>query len=95
MGYFEDSTLVTATDDHLATELDEEVVILDSGTDTYYGLNTTGKQVWQLIQEPRTVAEIRDHLVSEYDIDPDRCERDLQELLEKLREKGLIEISHG
>jgi Flp pilus assembly CpaE family ATPase len=46
------------------------------------------------LKEPKTIAEIRDTIVSEYDVDEERCERDLFTLLEQMRSEGLIE-AHG
>jgi Coenzyme PQQ synthesis protein D (PqqD) len=38
------------------------------------------------------VAEVRDAVVGEYDVEPGRCERDLITLLEQLLAEGLIEV---
>jgi len=51
-----------------------------------------GAWIWNLIQEPRTVSEIQDVLLKEYDVEPGRCERDLLVLLQKLADEGLIEV---
>ena len=45
-----------------------------------------------LIQELRTVGEIRDTLLSEYDVEPDRCERDLLELIANMAAAGLVDV---
>lgn len=79
-----------ASRDHLSCDLAGEAVILDLTTGTYYGLNEVGARVWELLKEPRTVEEVRDLLVSEYEVDPVRCERDVQELIEDLVQRRLI-----
>jgi len=43
-------------------------------------------------QEPRTVNEIRDILLEEYDVEPKRCKRDLRALLQRLVTEGLMEV---
>lgn len=91
MGEFTDSSVVRASEEHLATELDGETVILHRETDTYYGLNGVGPGIWELLQEPRSIAELRDRLVEEYDVDADRCDRDLRELLDELDDNDLVE----
>ncbi len=58
----------------------------------YYGLNPVGTRVWNLVQEPRIVGDIRDTLLDEYEVEAQQCERDLLDLLEKMREQGLIEV---
>ncbi len=54
-----------------------------------------GARVWNAVQQPAVVADIRDLILVEYDVDPDRCERDLLALLADLRDKGLIEVRDG
>jgi hypothetical protein len=54
-----------------------------------------GARIWSLIQEPRTVEEIRDVVTSEYAVEPDRCESDLIALLQRLADEGLIRIRDG
>jgi len=57
-----------------------------------YSLNAVGVRIWNLIQEPRTMNEVRDILLQKYEVEPDRCECDLLALLEGLATEGLIEI---
>jgi hypothetical protein len=78
--------------DQISCYLTEETAILDVKLGIYYGLNPVGTRIWQLIQEPRTVYEVRDALLEEYEVAPERCERDVLALLQELASKGLIEI---
>ena len=89
------SSSVVAAKDQVSSDLGGEVAILDLKSGTYYGLDNVGAHVWSLIQEPRTVVEIRDTIVSEYEVEPDRCERDLITLLQRLADKRLIEVTNG
>jgi hypothetical protein len=86
------SANVVASGDLLATELGAELVILNLRDGVYYGLEDVGVRIWQLLQEPVTVATIRDTLVSEYDIEAACCERDVRTLLGELAARGLLEI---
>lgn len=83
-------THVVATDRHLHAEIEEETVILQSDTQTYYSLNPIASRIWEMLQEPREIAEIRDTILQEYDVSPNRCEADLLELLESLSEEDLV-----
>ena len=83
---------VVAAEDQVSSDLGDEVAILDLKGGTYYGLDAVGARIWNLIQEPRTVREIHDVLVSEYEVETDRCARDLVALLRRLAEEGLIEV---
>lgn len=87
-----DSTVVVVGD-HLTTELDGELVILDGDAGTYYGLNEVGRRVWELLEESRTVGQVRDVIAEEYDVDPDRCERDVLDVVSDLEEKDLVRVA--
>jgi hypothetical protein len=86
-----DSSIVAARE-QVSSDLGGEVAILDLKSGTYYGLDAVGARIWSLLQEPRTVEEIRDVLVREYEVDDERCERDLVALLQRLADEGLIEV---
>ena len=83
---------VVVTKDQVSADLSGEAAILNLKTSTYFGLNTVGASIWKLIQEPKTVSQIRDAIIEEYDVEPNRCEHDILELLQELSEYGLIEI---
>jgi hypothetical protein len=84
------ATVVTAKD-KISADLADETVILDLTSGTYYGLDALGTRIWSSIQEPRTVSDVRDVLLDEYEVDPDRCERELVAFLRDLAAQGLIE----
>jgi hypothetical protein len=88
------STVVAARD-QVSSDLGKEVAILDLKAGVYYGLDAVAARIWNLIQEPRTVNEIRDILLEEYEVEPERCERDLLALLERLAAEGLIEAKRS
>ena len=87
------SSTVVAAEGQVSSDIGDEVAILDFKAGMYYGLDSVGARVWNLIQEPRTVGEIRDILTSEYEVDPQRCERDLVALLNRLVDEGLVEVN--
>jgi Coenzyme PQQ synthesis protein D (PqqD) len=86
-----DSTVV-ASESQVSSDLGEEVAILDFKAGIYYGLDGVGARVWQLVQEPKKVSEIRNAVLEEYEVEPDSCERDLIALLRRLAGEGIIEI---
>ena len=82
---------VVAAKNQLSSDLGGETAILDLKAGMYYGLDDVGTRVWDLVQEPSNVGDIRDRLLEEYDVAPERCERDLLALLQRLADEGLIE----
>src|SRR5438132_8419530 len=78
------SSVVVAGKGQISSDLAGEAVILNLQTGMYYGLARVGARIWELIREPTRVADVRDAIVLEYDVDPARCQHDLLCLLEQL-----------
>ena len=89
---FSEQSVVAATKDQVSCSLGAEAAILNTKQGIYYGLDPVGAQIWQLLQTPSKVADIQAILVREYDVEPERCQRDLLALLSDLLEAGLIEV---
>ena len=87
----EDSKVV-AKQNLAACDLAGEAVILNMGTGLYHGLNDVGSRVWELVQSPARVAELRDALLAQYDVDAQTCLTDLLSVLEAMRTADLIEV---
>jgi hypothetical protein len=85
-------TIVVATTEQVSCAVGEESVILGLQNSVYYGVNPVGASIWKLLQRQRSVAELRDAVLEEYDVEKERCERDLLDLLEKMQAEGLIEV---
>jgi hypothetical protein len=86
--------VVVVSQSQVSAKLEGEQVILSLEDGIYYGLNPVGACVWALIQEPKTVREIADTLLAEFEVQPDQCIRELVELLEELKSKSLVEVKH-
>ncbi len=86
------SSIVHCSPDQVSCDLAGEAVILNVKAGVYYGLNSLGNRVWELMEEPVSVREIRDAILNQYDVDQALCEKDLLDLLQDLAGEGLIEI---
>jgi hypothetical protein len=86
------SSIVVVAKEQVSCPLGEESAILNLKNSVYYGLDPVGARVWTLLQRPRSVGELRDTLLSEYEVEAGRCEQDLLALLESMRREGLIEV---
>jgi hypothetical protein len=87
------SSIIRLAKEQVSSDVQGEVVILNFQSGVYYGLDAVGTRIWSLIQDSRRVSEIRDALVEEYDVEPERCECDLLALLQRLAGEGLIEVA--
>ena len=86
------STNIRAGKEVIFAELGAEISLLNNSSGVYYTLNTVGANVWRQIQQPITLAEIKNRLLENFEVDEARCERDLFGIIDKLRVHGLIEV---
>lgn len=84
--------VIVAAREQISCDLSGEAVILQLQTGVYYGLNPVGARIWELVQQPKTISQIRDALAAEYAVDPQTCERDVRRLVEDMAARKLVEI---
>jgi hypothetical protein len=71
----------------------DEVVVLDLATGTYFGLDPVGARIWELMGEGKTLDEICDWMLQEYEVTREELERDTLRLAEELKGQGLVQIA--
>ena len=89
---FSNQTEVHRSNGQVSSEIDGESIILNLKDGKYYGLDKVGARIWDLIQEPKTVQQIQDELLEEFEVEPEACLQDLLALLRDLAEHQLIEV---
>lgn len=74
-----------------ARELAEgEGVLLHLGSGQYHGINPVGLAIWELLDEPTTVADVIDRLRDRVDDPPPSLESDVLRYLTALHERDLV-----
>jgi len=74
----------------LFQEIENEMVILDLAKEQYYGLDDVGARMWHLLSEHGDTTVVVKQLQSYYDTDELTLSRDLAQLIDKLRQAGLV-----
>ncbi len=62
-----------------------------NGDNWLFVLNEVGGRIWELIDRDRSVQQIGQRLLEEFDTSPEQLEEDLLRLLDQLQELGAIE----
>jgi hypothetical protein len=70
--------------------LEQESVLLNLNTEKYFGLDSVGTRMWQLVTSAPTIDAAYSQLLEEFDVDPETLRSNLSELLSHLLENGLI-----
>lgn len=88
-----DSSIIINSNSILTTNLDGDVVILDTINGKYFGLDGVGARVWEVLETHSTIEQIKSIILDEYDVDDEACEKDIIELLTELSAAGLVIVS--
>jgi hypothetical protein len=82
--------MVRVSQDTLSRDLNGEGILLQLETGQYFGLNTVGQRMWQLMLEHGDLAVVEDMLRAEFAVEPELLARDLERFTNQLAEKKLI-----
>ena len=80
------------SNDLIATELDDETVLMSIDAGSYYGLEGTSRTIWERLESPTLFSELVDSLVREYRVTADACMSDVQRFLCDMEREGLIRV---
>ena len=84
---------IEISSDILTQEVSCETVILDLNSESYFGLDEIGTRIWQLIQEQKDLKSVTATMLNEYDVEEKQLAEDIEDLLAKLDEAGLIKLN--
>jgi len=84
---------VRVANDVIFQQLEGEAVLLNTQTGTFFGLNPVGTRIWELLAEHGDLETVTRKFREEYDVTEDELLRHLSEFIEKLRCKGLVDVS--
>ena len=57
-----------------------------------YSFNGTGTLIWKLLESPRTINQLAEGVVREYEIELAQAERDVTSFVSEMKAVGLIEV---
>jgi hypothetical protein len=91
---YSDETVIKRAPTALSRAFDHEVAVILPTASAVRVLNEVGARIWALA-DGRTVAEILDVLVNEYDVERIQLRVDAEAFLAELQGRGLLEAPPG
>jgi hypothetical protein len=83
---------ITANDNVIWREVDEEAVILNIDTNNYYTLNKIGTEIWKNIKSNNKLGDIVKKVMNRYEVNEKRLLKDIEKLAAALQNEDLIKI---
>ena len=83
-------TIVSVPRRVMARRVGDEVVVLDLERGEYFGLPAAGARIWELLLDGKSLGQVAEVIVNEYNVDLETAELDLIRLAEDLVAHGLL-----
>jgi hypothetical protein len=71
----------------------EEAVMMSIEAGRYYGLNAVARRVWELLEDPQTIAQLCARICTEFEVDAKTCEADVLKFVNELIANGIVHES--
>jgi len=84
---------IRINDDVLWQELQGEAVLLNLKTGVYFGLNSIGTRVWELLAATGMLRDVVDAIVGEYDVEVQACADDVIALVADMQKHALVTVT--
>ncbi len=82
---------VVASSAVATADLGGESVLLDPVSGRYFGLNEVGTRIFELLGKPRSISELVEVLVQEYEVDKEHLKQDVEQFVGDMMSRGLVE----
>lgn len=85
-----DETVGPHTTGVLEQAVDDDLIVFNPTTDTYFTLNRSAREVWELADGSRSASEIAATLAERYDVDLRQVLADISDIINGFKTAGLI-----
>ncbi len=79
--------------DMLSAEIGGEAVMMSIEKGAYFGLNPIATRIWDLIDQPQSIAELIAVISAEYEVSDEQCATDVQEFVSDMIERGIAQVA--
>ena len=86
-------TRIERLDVLVEAEVGGEIMALDIERGSCFGFNATATRIWQLIEQPCSLAELCARLMAEHEVDQTTCHEQTSAVLAQLADEGLVVLT--
>ena len=79
--------------DVLISNVSGESVLLNLKSERYFGLDEVGTRMLSVLTESKSIQAAYETLLDEYDVEAEALRNDLDSLIDKLIDQGLMEVA--
>lgn len=76
----------------LASDLGDEIVMMNIENGDYIGLNEVGNAIWRLMEQPIQIEKICNELKDVYDVSQENCEKKVLSIIKEMQQEEIVQI---
>lgn len=84
-------TLSKRPDRYLATEVDDELILVQAATGAFFSLKGTGLAIWHALDQAGSLNDLASRLAREYAVEEAQCLGEVRQFADQLVEAGFAE----
>jgi hypothetical protein len=85
-------SMIFRNDGWLASWIGDELMMMSADSNAYLSLSGAGGRIWELLEEPRTLAGLCDALAAEYEVEPEQVRDEVLAFLERLQFQHAVQL---
>ena len=76
----------------LISQLGQELVLMDTKTGDYLGINAVGTHIWNLLAGSKSVQELVTDLISRFEVTEAQCKTEVEQFLSDLEKRKMVSL---
>ena len=77
----------------LISQLGQELVLMDTKTGDYLGINVVGAHIWNLLADSKSVQELVTDLISRFEVTEAQCQAEVENFLSDLEKRKMVSLA--
>jgi hypothetical protein len=77
----------------LISQLGTELVLMDTKSGNYLGINTVGTHIWNLLADSKSITDLVAELTSQFEVTETQCQAEVERFLSELEQKKMVSLA--
>ena len=77
----------------LISQLGTELVLMDTKSGNYLGINTVGTHIWNLLADSKSITDLVAELTSCFEVTEAQCQVEVERFLSELEQKKMVSLA--
>lgn len=73
--------------------MDGDTVMMSIDRGEYYGVTGVGTRIWELLENPTSLAQVITTISAEFEVDEATCQADAERFIQELMDNGMVSLA--